>query len=299
MGEGAEVHGVAATGATDGNGHVLAARLGDFRIPLTQHAQPPAEVAVAVSAWRAIVGADREVHLAPGTHQFFGDLHARGAGADHQHSAFWQLLGVVIGGGVDLVQVAVFRRDGRDHRLLERAGGGDHAVGANHAFIGFDGKTGAVAVAQHFLHFDAGAYGQVVLAYVLLEVVGHLVLAGEGVGVEVEFQPREAVVPDRAVGHQRVPAAGAPGLGDTLALQHQVRHAKLAQVFAHGHAGLAGADDEGVDFEVVQCHVRALVQAVFVRSVWRTAVAWGQTRDARKIAKLVFNEYLPIKRRRP
>ncbi|MNO84533.1 hypothetical protein D3C76_758760 [compost metagenome] len=245
------------------------------------------------------MGADRQVHLAPGAHQFLGNLHTGRTGTDHQYRAFRQLLWVEISGGMNLVQVAVFRRDGRDHRLLERAGGGDHAVGANHAFIGFDGKTGAVAVAQHFLHFDAGAYGQVVLAYVLLEVVGHLVLAGEGVGVEVEFQAWEAVVPDRAVGHQRVPAASAPGLGDAVALQHQVRHAKLAQVFAHGHAGLAGADDEGVDFEVVQCHVRALVQAVFVRSVWRTAVAWGQTRDAVEMAKIVFSWCLPIKRRRP
>jgi len=197
------------------------------------------------------------------------------------------------------VQVGIFRGDRRDHRFLERASGGHHAVGADHAFVGLDGEARAVGVAYHLLDFDAGAYRQVVFAYVLLEVVGDLVLAGEGISVEVEFQPREAVVPDRAVGYQGIPAAGAPGLGDALAFQHQVRHAKLAQVFTHGHAGLAGANHEGVDFDVVQCHVRALVKAVFVRSVWRTAVAWGQTRDAWKIAKIVFSWGLPIKRRRP
>lgn len=169
VGEGTEVHGVATTGATDRDGHMLATGLGNFRVPLAQHAQPPAEVAVAVGTRRAVVGADRQVHLASGAHQLFGNLHAGRAGTDHQYRAFRQLLWVEVSGGMNLVQVAVFRRDGRDHRFLERAGGGDYAIGANHAFTGVDGEARAVAVTHHALHFNAGAHGQVVLAYVLLE----------------------------------------------------------------------------------------------------------------------------------
>ncbi|MNP21117.1 hypothetical protein D3C76_1137240 [compost metagenome] len=235
------------------------------------------------------MGTDRQVHLAPGAHQFFGDLDTGGPSADHQHSTGGQLLGVVVGSGMDLVQALILWRDGRDHRALERAGGGDHAVGADHALVGVDGEAGAVAVAHHALDFDPGAHRQVVFAHVLLEVVGHLLLAGKGVGIEVEFKPGKAVVPDRAVGDQRVPAPAAPGFCDAVALQYQVRYAEFAQVFAHGHAGLASAHHEGVDFDVVQCHVRALCQAVFVRSVWSTAVAWSQTRDAARMAKIVFS----------
>ena len=227
VGEGAEVHGMAATGAADGDGHVLAARLHDFRVPLAEHAQPPAEVTVAVGTRRTVMSAHGEIDLAAGAHKFVGDLYAGRAGTHHQHGALRQLPGVEVGGGVDLVQGFVLWRDGRDHRALERAGGGDDAGGADRAFAGLDGEARAVGIAGDLLH--------------------------------LELQAGEAVVPDRAVGHQGIPAAGAPGFGDTVAFQHQVRHAELAQVFAHGHPGLAGADHQGIDFKVVQSHVHCPV----------------------------------------
>ena len=245
---------MATAGTTDGDGHVFAARFGDLGVPFAQHTQPPAEVAVAVGPWRTVMGPDREVHLAPGAHQLFGDLHAGGASAHHQHSAFGQLLGVVVGGRVDLVQALVLRGDGRNHRALERTGRGHYAVGTDHAFVGFDGEAWAVGVAYHLLHFNAGPYGQVVLAHVGLEVVGDLVLAGEGIRVEVEFQAREAVVPDRAVGHQRIPAPGAPGLGDALALQHRCGTPSLLRCSLMATPAWP-APTTSVDFDVVQCHV--------------------------------------------
>ena len=39
----------------------------------------------------------------------------------------------------------------------------------------------------------------------------------------------------------------APALGDPVALEHEVGDAGAAQVLAHGHAGLAGADHEHLD----------------------------------------------------
>ena len=108
---------------------MLAPGLGDFRIPFAEHAQPPAEVAVAVGTRRTVMSAHREVDLAPGTLQLVGDLYPRRTGADHQYRTFGQLLRVVVVGRVDLPDTLVARRDRRDHRTLERASGGDHAVG--------------------------------------------------------------------------------------------------------------------------------------------------------------------------
>jgi hypothetical protein len=77
------------------------------------------------------------------------------------------------------------------------------------------------------------------------EVVGDLLLRGEGVGGGVgELQPREAVVPRGAVRDQGVPPLRAPSLGDAVPFQNDVRYAVGAQVLAHRHAGLARPDDD-------------------------------------------------------
>ena len=134
------------------------------------------------------------------------------------------------------------RSDGRDHRALERPGGHHHLVGLDQAHGGLHRKARATFVAFDLEHFDTGTNGRVDLLGIGLEVGRHLILAGEGVGIQAfEFQAREAVVPGRAVGHQRVPATGAPGFGDAVAFQHQVLHPEAAQVLTHGHAGLTGA----------------------------------------------------------
>ncbi|SUC74120.1 Uncharacterised protein [Pseudomonas aeruginosa] len=202
MRQGAEVHGMSAAGTAHGDGHMLAPGLGDFRIPFAEHAQPPAEVAVAVGTRRTVMSAHREVDLAPGTLQLVGDLYPRRTGADHQYRTFGQLLRVVVVGRVDLPDTLVARRDRRDHRTLERAGGGDHAVGLDGPGGGFHGEAGAADIAHHLPHLDAGTDRRVEFLRVGLEIGRHLVLAGETVGIDVEFHSREAVVPGRAVGHQ-------------------------------------------------------------------------------------------------
>ena len=58
-------------------------------------------------------------------------------------------------------------------------------------------------------------------------------------------------MPDGSVRDQRVPALRAPALGDAVPLQDEVRHAALAQVLAHRHAGLTSADDEDLDLFLV------------------------------------------------
>ncbi|MCY1409681.1 hypothetical protein D9M71_250370 [compost metagenome] len=114
-------------------------------------------------------------------------------------------------------------------------------------------------MALHLGHFHAGTHRRVEFSGIGFEVLGNLIFRCKGIGVQaVEGQAREAVVPGRAVGHQRIPTAGAPGFGDTVFLQDQVRHTEPAQVFTHGHAGLTGADNKRVYLYFFHCHVRAL-----------------------------------------
>jgi hypothetical protein len=90
-----------------------------------------------------------------------------------------------------------------------------------------------------------------------LEVVGHPLLGHERAGIAVELEAGEPVVPRGSIGHQRVPAPGAPLLGDASPLQDHVRHPGAAQVLTHRHARLTTADDDGFDlFDVHACRAR-------------------------------------------
>src|SRR5262249_52018356 len=53
---------------------------------------------------------------------------------------------------------------------------------------------------------------------------------------------------------QRIPALGAPRVGDLAALEDQMIDRALGEAPAHGEAGVAGADDDGGD----RAHGRAL-----------------------------------------
>ena len=70
----AEIHGVAAIGATDRDGHVLHGRVWRFHVPLAQLAQPPDEILAPVAARRTVMRTDGQIDLAPGPNQFLGNL---------------------------------------------------------------------------------------------------------------------------------------------------------------------------------------------------------------------------------
>jgi hypothetical protein len=53
-------------------------------------------------------------------------------------------------------------------------------------------------------------------------------------------------MPGRAIGDQGIPPLRAPALGDPAALEDEMRHPAFAQMLAHGHPGLATADNERV-----------------------------------------------------
>ena len=97
-------------------------------------------------------------------------------------------------------------------------------------------------------HRDAGADGRGDPFGVADEIVDHLVAAGEAVRVDAgDRQAGQPVVPGGAVGVQAIPALRAPAFGDAVAFEDEVGEAALAQLLAHGQAGLAGADDERFD----------------------------------------------------
>ena len=193
--------------------------------------------------------ADTQVDAAAGARQLVGDLGAGGAGADHQHGARWQLVGVAVGGGVHLRDAGVRRYQGRDDAALERSGGGHDIGGLDRADGGFGVEAGAVGLAMQRGHGDAAADGGGDVGRVGGEIVRHLVARGKAVGVDAgDEEVGEAVVPSGAVGVQRVPALGTPAFSDAVAFQDKVGPAALAELGAHHQAGLAAADDQGFDF---------------------------------------------------
>ncbi len=132
--------------------------------------------------------------------------------------------------------------------FLERSGRGDDPVGLEPGVGGVDGEARTARIALDLRHLDPGADGRFDLPRVGLEVRRRRVLRGQGVRVEaVDGAVREPVVPGGAIGHQRVPPLRAPALGDAVAPEYEVRDPEPAPVFAHGHAGLAGAHDERVE----------------------------------------------------
>ncbi|MDT4863763.1 hypothetical protein FQZ97_984840 [compost metagenome] len=72
-------------------------------------------------------------------------------------------------------------------------------------------------------------------------------------------------MPGRTVGNQRIPAPRAPGFGDPIALQHEVRHPEFAQVLTHGHAGLTCANDKRIYFYFFNRHACVLLKGGLIQ----------------------------------
>ena len=96
MGQPAEIHGFTAFIAADGKGYVLFLRFDFHFVPQPQRAKPPAVITVAIGAWRAVVLADRQKHLAAGLTQLLGNLGAGRTRTDHQHRTGRQLLWILV-----------------------------------------------------------------------------------------------------------------------------------------------------------------------------------------------------------
>jgi hypothetical protein len=150
---------------------------------------------------------------------------------------------------VDLQDARIFRHHGRDHRALERPGGGNYAGGFDHAVRGFYAETRSANIPFHFRDLHAATDGRRDQFGVSDKIVRDPFLGGKGIGIDIgELQTGKSIVPGRTVGHQRVPSFRAPAFGNSATLQDEVRHAAVAEVLAHGQTGLAAANNEGLYF---------------------------------------------------
>ena len=150
---------------------------------------------------------------------------------------------------MDLRDACIFRNQGRDDRALERSGSGNHAVGFDHAIRGFDTKTWPASISLHFPDLHAAADGGSDLFRVSDKIVRNTLLGGKGIGIDIgELHARKSIMPGRTIGNQGVPSFRAPAFGYSLSLQHEVRHAAVAQVLTHGQTGLAAADNQRIYF---------------------------------------------------
>ncbi len=75
-------------------------------------------------------------------------------------------------------------------------------------------------------------------------------------------------MPGRPVGHEAVPACGAPALGDAVTLDHQMIDPLFREMRAHRKAGLPATHNDGV--HVIRCHDTAPpAWPVRWRATWR------------------------------
>ena len=110
---------------------------------------------------------------------------------------------------------------------------------------------------MHLQNLDPATDGRIDLFGIVHEIIRDLFLGGEGAGINAgKFQPRKPVMPGRAVGDQGIPAPCAPAFGNAGTLQHQMRHALIAEVFAHRHPGLTATHHKRIYF--LDRHLRIL-----------------------------------------
>ena len=222
--------------------------------------EPPEDVHAAVVARHAGVAADGDRHVASGRAELVGELDAGRRGADDQHAAVRQRVGVAVGVRHDLVNV---RRQGarrRRHRgPVAPAGGDDDVGGLPGRPVGADLEP-VVPLAQQ-VHVRVLYDGRAERVGVPGEVAAERGRGEEPVRVGAAVsRARQGVHPVGGQQAQRVPGAAAPALPDPATLEHDVVTPAVGEAPADGQACLAGADDDGVD-DAHRCSRRCEVLA--------------------------------------
>ena len=146
---------------------------------------------------------------------------------------------------MDLPHGCVPRNDGRNDRGLERPGRRDHIGRLDRPLRGFGAKTRPARGAGDLQDLGPAADGRADPFGIGDEIIGHPVLAGKSIGGDVgEVHARKAVMPGRAIGHQRIPAFRSPAFGNAVPFKNKVRDPVAAQMLAHRDSGLPGAHDQ-------------------------------------------------------
>ena len=237
MRQGAEVHGMSRRGHRSRRWSHARARAWRLPHPIRRARPATSRSRGCGGTRRTVMSAHREVDLAPGTCSSSAICTPRRTGADHQYRTFGHAAGCS-SGPEDLPDTLVARRD---RRITGRWNGPVAATTRLASMVPAEVSTvkpGRPTLRTTFLTSTPVRIG----ASNSSRRPRNRPPPGPCRGnrrdrCRIPFP--EAVVPGRAVGHQRVSTSAAPGLGDAVALQDQVRHARPAQVLAHRHAGLA------------------------------------------------------------
>lgn len=169
-------------------------------------------------------------------------------GAHHQDRPVGHLDRRPVLAGVELSDPGIQEAcEGRDlWRVPERAGGDHHVLALDPLPV--EGRDeSAPVVSGQMLNSGPQPDGQVEGDRVELDVVRHLVLGREAPRVTRERQSIEAVELGRREEGEAVVVAP-PAIADPLtAVDDEELPPQVLEVVASGQAGLAGADDQGLD----------------------------------------------------
>ena len=211
--------------------------------------EPPHDVASPVEPGQPGVAPDRQRDRPSRSVDLVGELDPARRGADDQHAAGGELVGVAVVGRRQLVDAAgELAAEARNSRPAAVAGGHDHVRRGPGPAIGGDPVSPAANLDGENRGFELDRSRE--RARVALQEVDHL--GHRHVAVRVGppvFPPGQAALPVRGEQAQRVPALGAPALGDPSPLEDDVVDRPVAEDTAHRQPGLAAADDD---------HARAL-----------------------------------------
>ncbi len=251
-GEGTEVDGVAAVRAADGDRDVLGARQAVAASPTGRGHRATSRNRARGSGAVADRAGRRRGRPGGRTSAARRRSARRTTRRRPRARTLGELPRVAVGARVDLVkETGVVGNDGRDHRALERTGGGDNVTGVVAAIRGLDVEAGPAGVLPHRGDLDAAPdRSRDTSPRRRRSSRRPAPSTRTHRGRDGELKAGEPVVPARTVGDQGVPPHGAPSLGDARALQDDMRDPVSTQVLAHRDPGLARADDEDLDLLV-------------------------------------------------
>src|SRR6266705_1152909 len=215
----------------------------------SKRSPPPEKVPASIAAGKSPMPADREIDAPSRFGQFIGYLAAGAARAHHEDRARRERSGIAVLARVELNDIGgKAGRELRDPWSLIRAGGDHYVSRPQLTVIGEDHVAADLRARPERQHVDTRSEGRVDPRAIVLDEAQDVVLVRKAVRVV----PRVGVAgqrdaPVRELEHERVPPLRAPVFRHPRALQDEVLLAALLQVIAHGEAGLAPANDDGLD----------------------------------------------------
>src|SRR5258708_2653845 len=216
---------------------------------VSRRSPPPEKVPAAIAAGESPRPAAGEIDAPSRLDQFIGSLAAGAARAHHEDRAGWERTGIAVLACVELKEVDwKAGRELRDPWSLMRAGGNHDVSRPQFTVIGENHVAVGLRVRPEREHVDSGSEGRLDSRAIVLDEAQDVELVRKTVRVVPSIGvARQLDTPVRELEHERVPPLRAPVFRHPRALQDEVLLAELLQVIAHGEAGLAPANDNGLD----------------------------------------------------